>query len=68
MELSLREKGIVALALGNLEKTIHSLPGGVVRWTPRLARGEVAALRRKLCDREQAHGLKVVEYDGKDCA
>lgn len=43
-----REKNIVALAFGNLERTIDSLPGKRVKWDPPLSAGEVARLRRQL--------------------
>jgi hypothetical protein len=43
-----RERNVVALAFGNLEKTIASLPDGTVKWDPPLTRDEVATLRCNL--------------------
>lgn len=43
-----REREIIALAFGNLEKTIRSLPSQTVKWKPPLTVHEVATLRRKL--------------------
>jgi hypothetical protein len=45
-----RDRAIVTLAFGNLEKSISSLPTKTVRgpYHPPLTRSEVAALRRRL--------------------
>lgn len=46
--MTARERNIVELAFGNLEKTISLLPRKVVSWRPPLTRSEVAKLRRRL--------------------
>ena len=66
MNLTERERNVIALAFGNLERTIASLPGKSVKWTPYLGVGEVAALRRRLLGTTGSPVKLVADFERND--